>query len=82
VTVAATVRGSESRTFENVTANWLVLQLVEIHNWEGPYRYGNKPDPIGGPAYPNYDPAWYKRENPYDPGYAPFPYTPQGVPVH
>lgn len=82
VTIAATAVGSENRTVEGVGYTYPLLRIVEIYVWPGPLRYQTRPAPIYGPVYPAYDPAWYRRENPYDPGYNPFPYSPQDALPH
>lgn len=54
------------------------IRIVEIYLWDTPYRYGQHPS--SDPYLPAYAPAWYERDNPYDPGFAPFPFTPLDLP--
>ena len=74
VTLAGVVLGQEARLSGEHEYDYPVLGLTEIHLWESPFRYGIHSNP--DPAYPYYvDQGEDARDNPYDPGYNPYPYT-------
>lgn len=75
VSMAATVSGQVTRLLGQIDYNYPVFRIKESHVWQTPYRYMLYP---GGNVYaPTYvapqDPT---RDNPYDPGYYPYPYSP------
>lgn len=75
VTLAGTVLGQEERIIEAQSESYPLLDLVEIHLWKSPFRYGVH---HYDPAYPTYvgDESDDPDRHPYDPGYSGYPYTP------
>ncbi len=75
VTLAGIVHGQEERTVDNQEYNYPVLDLVEIHLWKSPFRYGIHHYDPAHPHYVGSEDDIYDR-HPYDPGYSSYPYTP------
>lgn len=75
VTLAGTVLGQEERVFEEQKVLYPLLDLVEIHLWRSPFRYGVH---HYDPAHPHYvgDESDDPDRHPYDPGYSGYPYSP------
>ncbi len=76
VTLTGTVAGSEDVELPGRVYTFPLLLIHEIHLWEEPFRRGLLPGQ--DPRAPFYErPEQLEgHENPYDPGYAPYPYTP------
>lgn len=76
VTLTGTVAGSETIAHTGYDYTYPLLLIHEIHLWDEPFRRGQVPgQDVNAPFYER--PAQTEgHENPYDPGYAPFPYTP------
>lgn len=75
VAMAATVSGELTRPLGQIDYHYPVFRINESYVWQTPYRYMIYP---GGNIYaPTYiapdDPT---RDNPYNPGYNPYPYSP------
>lgn len=76
VTLTGTVAGSETVTLPGRDYTYPLLLLHELHLWDTPFRYGQVPgQDVDAPFYKR-PPQIEGHENPYDPGYAPYPYTP------
>ena len=75
VTLAGRVSGEETRLVNGVEYTYPVFELVEIHLWDTPLRYGihRNQDP-GYPHYPGASDT--EMRNPYDPSYRDYPYSP------
>jgi len=75
VTLVASVTGKKTRIEDGVEHTYPTFNLAEIHLWESPLRYGihRNQDP-GYPVYSDSPDAW--EQNPYDPGYTDYPYSP------
>lgn len=76
VTLTGTVAGSETVALTGRDYTYPLLLIHEIYLWEEPFRRGLTPgQDVNAPFYKR--PQQLEgHENPYDPGYAPFPYTP------
>lgn len=76
VTLTGTVAGSETVALTGRDYTYPLLLLHEIHLWDEPFRRGQVPGQ--DPATPFHEPPPQREghENPYDPSYNPFPYTP------
>lgn len=77
VTLSATATGRQHPVADGKDSG-PELQIVEIYLWDTPYRYGLQPH--SDPYLPEYLPTWFQRDNPYDPGSAPYPYRPTDLP--
>jgi len=76
VTLTGTVAGSETVPLTGRDYTYPLLLIHELHLWDQPFRYGQVPgQSIDAPFYKR-PPQIEGHENPYDPGYAPYPYTP------
>jgi len=76
VTLTGTVAGSETLPLPGRNYRYPLLLLHELHLWDEPFRRGLMPgQDVNAPFYKR-PPQREGHENPYDPGYAPFPYTP------
>jgi len=76
VTLTGTVAGSETVALIGRDYTYPLLLMHEVHLWEEPFRRGLVPgQDLNTPFYQR-PPQPAGHENPYDPGYAPFPYTP------
>lgn len=75
VTLAGIVHGQEDRSLGEQDYSYPVLDLVEIHLWKSPFRYGIH---HYDPAHPHYVGSEDDNSDrhPYDPGYSSYPYTP------
>lgn len=80
VTLTASVSGRETRPLGELTYDYPLLRIGELYLWHSPLLYETTPYlPL---YYPYFGPPWYLRENPYDPAYNSYPYTPYwGRPV-
>lgn len=76
VTLTGTVAGAETVALTGRDYRYPLLLMHEVHLWDEPFRRGLIPgQDVHAPFYKR--PAQVEgHENPYDPGYAPFPYTP------
>lgn len=76
VTLTGTVAGSETVALTGRDYTYPLLLLHEIHLWDEPFRRGQVPGQ--DLAAPFHEPPQQieGHENPYDPSYNPFPYTP------
>lgn len=74
VTLTGTVIGIESCPLDGIPHDYPLLRVGEVYLWDTPLRY--RQHPSIDPYLPEYDPPWYQRNNPYDSGYAPYPYSP------
>jgi outer membrane lipoprotein len=78
VTLTARVAGSKTRPLGTITYNYPVFELIELYLWDTPFRYGIHPHPY--PYFPYYvPPDGQLHGNPYDPGYAPYPWSPYWI---
>lgn len=74
LTLTGTFEGLEEGEVQRTPYSYPVLLLEASHLWETPFRHGIT-------AHPNIYAPYYVRPdsplppNPYDPGYAPYPYT-------
>ncbi|HAD04193.1 MAG: hypothetical protein A2091_09510 [Desulfuromonadales bacterium GWD2_61_12] len=73
VTLTARVDGHELRPLGELTYDYPLLRIVELYLWRNPYPYRSG---YLSPWYYYYGPTWYQRDNPYDPAYMSYPYTP------
>jgi len=80
VTLTASVSGRETRPMGGLTYDYPLLHITELYLWRSPLLYETTPYL---PLYYQYlGPPWYLRDNPYDPAYNTYPYTPYwGRPV-
>jgi outer membrane lipoprotein len=75
VTMAGVVTGKETRLKDGVEYTYPTFELLEIHLWDTPLRYGTHRNQ--DPNYPHYPGATdNEMRNPYDPGYRDYPYSP------
>ena len=74
ITLAGVVLGYEARLLGEHEYDYPVLDMIEIHLWKSPFRYGihNDPDP-SRPYFVGQDDD--PHSHPYDTGYNPYPYT-------
>jgi outer membrane lipoprotein len=75
VTLAGSVSGQETRQLNEQDAHYPLFELLEIHVWQSPFRYGTHHH---DPAFPHYvgDNSDLPGRHPYDPGYSGYPYSP------
>jgi len=76
VTLTGTVAGSETVSRVGYDYTFPLLLLHEIHLWEEPFRRGLVPGQDVTAPFHEPPPQLEGHENPYDPGYNPYPYTP------
>lgn len=80
VTLTASVSGRETRPLGELSYDYPLLRIIELYLWRSPLLYDT--NPYLPPYYQYLGPPWYMRENPYDPAYNTYPYTPYwGRPV-
>ena len=75
VTFAGRVQGEEAKIRQEQEIRYPLLELIEIHAWDSPFRYGihRHLDPAE-PQYIGNDDQIDRQ--PYDPSYSVYPYTP------
>ena len=75
VTLAGVIQGGEVRPLGEHEYTYPMLDLLEIHLWKSPFRYGVHHYDPAHPHYVGSEDDDYKR-HPYDPDYSGYPYTP------
>lgn len=75
VTLGATLSGTANITSNEREESALLFDLLEIHLWDTPFRYGLHPNP--DPGVPEYvAPKDFGPNHPYDPTSWAYPYSP------